>query len=236
MSDNSNFLDELVQANRILANEHVLDAFGHVSIRGLQTGYHISRSRSPELVELDDVQHYDEDSRIIGDDNRGGYLERIIHGEIYKLRPDVRAIAHFHCSSIMPFCVTGVPWLPVTHVGATIGATVPFWDERAEFGDTDLLVSTPEQGASLALALNEHSAVLLRNHGAVVIGGTVRELVMRSIQLCRNADVILQSRTLGVPRPLSAGEVELSGAKNLEPRVLQRVWDYHLTRAGLVSA
>jgi ribulose-5-phosphate 4-epimerase/fuculose-1-phosphate aldolase len=236
MSDNSDALDELVHANRILAHENVLDAFGHVSIRSAQTGFHISRSRSPELVRLDDIQHYDADSKIIGDDTRGGYLERVIHGEIYKLRPDVRAISHFHCLSIMPFCVTGTPWLPVTHVGATVGVMVPFWDEQAEFGDTDMLVSTPEQGSSLAMALNEHSAVLLRNHGAVVVGNTVRELVMRSIQLCRNADVILQSRTLGVPRPLSAGEVELSGAKNLEPRVLQRVWDYHLMRAGLAGA
>ncbi len=231
MSDQTALL-ELVQANRILAHEAVLDAFGHVSIRGAETGYHISRSRSPELVALDDIQHYDADSKIIGADTRGGYLERIIHGAIYKVRPDVRAVCHFHSPTIMPFCVTGEPWLPVTHVGATVGMTVPFWDEQAEFGDTDMLVSTPEQGAALAAALGEHSAVLLRNHGAVVVGGSVRELVMRSIQLCRNADVQLQSMAIGKIRTLTAGEVALSGAKNLEPRVLERVWDYHLARAG----
>lgn len=223
---------ELVQANRILAHEAVLDAFGHVSIRGAETGYHISRSRSPELVWLDDIQHYDAASKIIGSDSRGGYLERVLHGEIYKARPDVRAICHFHSPAIMPFCVTGEPWEPVTHVGATIGMTVPFWNEQAEFGDTDMLVSTPEQGASLAAALGSHSAVLLRNHGAVVVGGSVRELVMRSIQLCRNADVLLQSLAIGKARPLTPGEVALSGAKNLEPRVLERVWDYHLARTG----
>ncbi|TCL69474.1 class II aldolase/adducin family protein [Rhizobium sp. BK251] len=232
MSDQA-ALQELVYANRILAHERVLDAFGHVSIRGSETGYHISRSRSPELVALEDIQHYDADSGIIGSDMRGGYMERIIHGAIYKRRPDVRAVCHFHSPSIMPFCVTGRPWVPVTHVGATVGATVPFWDEQAEFGDTDMLVSTPEQGASLAEALGGHSAVLLRNHGAVVVGGTVRELVMRSIQLCRNADVLLQSMVIGEPRPLTHGEVTLSGVKNLDPRVLERVWDYHFTRAGL---
>ena len=223
---------ELVQANRILAHEKVLDAFGHVSIRGAETGYHISRSRSPELVSLEDIQHYDADSEIIGSDMRGGYLERVIHGEIFKARADVRAVCHFHSPAIMPFCVTGRPWFPVTHVGATVGTTVPFWDEQAAFGDTDMLVSTAAQGASLAAALGEHSAVLLRNHGAVVVGGTIRELVMRSIQLCRNADVLLQSLILGEPRALTRGEVALSGAKNLEPRVLERVWDYHLARAS----
>jgi ribulose-5-phosphate 4-epimerase/fuculose-1-phosphate aldolase len=234
MSDQAALL-ELVQANRILAHEKVLDAFGHVSIRGAETGYHISRSRSPELVALEDIQHYDASSKIIGPDTRGGYLERIIHGEIFNARPDVQAICHFHSPAIMPFCVTGRPWVPVTHVGATVGMTVPFWDEQAEFGDTDMLVSTPEQGASLAAALGPHSAVLLRNHGAVVVGGSVRELVMRSIQLCRNADVLLQSLAIGEPRSLTPGEVALSGAKNLEPRVLERVWDYHLARAGLAG-
>jgi ribulose-5-phosphate 4-epimerase/fuculose-1-phosphate aldolase len=232
MSDQAALL-ELVQANHILAHEKVLDAFGHVSIRGAEAGYHISRSRSPELVTLEDIQHYDAGSRIIGSDARGGYLERVIHGEIFNVRPDVRAICHFHSLAIMPFCVTGRPWVPVTHVGATVGMTVPFWDEQAEFGDTDMLVATPEQGASLAAALGEQSAVLLRNHGAVVVGGSVRELVMRSIQLCRNADVLLQSLAIGELRPLTPGEVRLSGAKNLEPRVLERVWDYHLARAGL---
>ncbi|MGV6874734.1 class II aldolase/adducin family protein [Pseudochelatococcus sp. B33] len=226
-------LQELVQANRILAYEKVLDAFGHVSIRDDETGYHISRSRSPELVSLDDIQHYDADSRIIGSDTRGGYLERIIHGAIYQVRPDVRAVCHFHSPSIMPFCATGRPWFPVTHVGATVGAAVPFWDEQEAFGDTDMLISTAEQGASLAAALGDHAAVLIRNHGAVVVGGTVRELVMRSLQLCRNADVLLQAIMIGAPRPLTPGEVALSGAKNLDPRVLQRVWDYHLARAGL---
>jgi ribulose-5-phosphate 4-epimerase/fuculose-1-phosphate aldolase len=232
---NAAALLELVQANRILAHEAVLDAFGHVSIRGAETGYHISRSRSPELVALEDIQHYDAGSSIIGPDSRGGYLERIIHGEIYKVRPDVGAICHFHSPAIMPFCVTGEPWVPVTHVGATVGMTVPFWDEQEAFGDTDMLVSTPEQGASLAAALGPHSAVLLRNHGAVVVGGSIRELVMRSIQICRNADVQLRSLAIGKVRPLTAGEVRLSGAKNLEPRVLERVWDYHLARAGLAD-
>lgn len=232
MSDQTALL-ELVHANRILAHENVLDAFGHVSIRGVETGYHISRSRSPELVWLDDIQHYDADSEIIGDDSRGGYLERVIHGEIYRLRPDVQAVCHFHSRSIMPLCVTARPWIPVTHLGATVGMTVPFWDEQAEFGDTDMLVSTPEQAASLAAALSEHSAVLLRNHGAVVVGCNIRELVMRSIQLCRDADILLQTLAVGEPRQLTPGEVALSGAKNLEPRVLERVWDYHFSRAGL---
>jgi len=225
-------LQDLVSANRILAHENVLDAFGHVSIRAVEASYYISRSRSPELVGLEDLQHYDADSRIIGSDVRSGYMERVIHGAIYKVRPDVHAVCHFHSPSIMPFCITGRPWTPVTHVSATVGMTVPFWDEQAEFGDTDMLVSTPEQAASLAAALVDCNAILMRNHGAVVVGGTVRELVMRCIQFCRNADVLLQSMMIGEPRALTPGEVALSGAKNLETRVLERVWDYYLARAN----
>jgi ribulose-5-phosphate 4-epimerase/fuculose-1-phosphate aldolase len=224
-------LQEVVDANRILAHENVLDAFGHVSIRDTEAGYHISRSRSPELVTLDDLQHYDAESRIIGSDSRGGYMERIIHGAIYKIRPDVHAVCHFHSPSILPFCVTGEPWIPVTHVGATVGMMVPFWDEQEEFGDTDMLVSTAGQADSLAATLSDAYAVLLRNHGAVVVGGSVRELVMRCVQLCKNADVLLQSMMVGKPRALTPGEVARSGAKNFEPRVLERVWDYYLARA-----
>lgn len=227
-------LDELVDANRILASEGVLDAFGHVSLRIADRAGHyaISRSISPELVTLDDLQHYDLDSVIAGPDARKGYSERVIHGEVYKARPDVGAVCHLHAPALLPFCITGVPLVPVTHLGATVGASVPMWNAQDEFGDTDMLVSTAEQGASLARALGQNAAVLLKGHGAVVVGTDIRSLVMRTIQLARNADALIKALQLGSAQPLTPGEIAMSGAKNLEPQIVARAWNYWARRAG----
>lgn len=227
-------LAELVDANRILANEDVLDAFGHVSVRlASDPGhYRISRSISPELVTLADIQRYDLTSNIADADERKGYSERVIHGEIYAARQDVGAICHLHAPGLLPFCITGVPLVPVTHLGATVGPQVPLWNSQDQFGDTDMLVSTREQGASLARALGGNAAVLLKGHGAVVVGKDIRSMVMRTIQLTRNAEALFKALQLGKPEPLTAGEIKLSGAKNLEPAILARAWDYWAKRAG----
>ncbi len=237
MSEQDARLAELVDANHILANEGVLDAFGHVSVRigDHQNRYGISRSISPELVTLADLQHYSLDSVIVGPDQRKGYSERVIHGEVYKARPDIGAVCHLHAPALLPFCISGVPLVPVTHLGATIGASVPMWNAQDEFGDTDMLVSTPDQGASLARALGQNAAVLLKGHGAVVVGADLRALVMRTIQLARNADALFKALQLGSAQPLTAGEIAMSGAKNLEPPIVARAWDYWARRAGCAA-
>ena len=227
-------LAELVEANRILAHEGVLDAFGHVSLRLTgQDSYWISRSISPELVTLGDIQHYDLESEILDGDVRRGYAERVIHGEIYKHRPDIGAVCHLHAPALLPFCISGVPLIPVTHLGATVGSTVPVWNAQDAFGDTDMLVSTKEQGASLAHTLGPNAAALLKGHGAVVVGKDIRTLVMRTVQITRNADALFKALQLGEPQPLTPGEVALSGSKNLEPAILARAWDYWAHRAGI---
>src|SRR5262249_17030309 len=133
--------EEVALGNRILANEGILDAFGHVSVRHPRNPnrYLLSRSRAPELVEPDDVLEYDLDSNVLTPTNQKLYAERVIHGEIYKARPDVMAVVHHHAPALMPFCITGTPLVPVFHLGATGGATVPFWDQYEEFGATNLL-------------------------------------------------------------------------------------------------
>jgi len=146
---------ELAVANRILGHEGVLDAFGHASLRqpGDPGRYLLPRSRSPELIEPADILEFTLDSAPVEPPKAQLYSERVIHGEIYKARPDVTAVCHHHAPAIMPYCITGAPLVPVFHVGATIGATVPYWDSQDEFGDTNLLVVKPEEGASLARAL-----------------------------------------------------------------------------------
>jgi HCOMODA/2-hydroxy-3-carboxy-muconic semialdehyde decarboxylase len=228
---------EIAIANRILANEGVLDAFGHVSARHpTDPGrYLLSRSRSPLLIEPADVLEYTLDSEPVKPASALLYAERVIHGCIYQARPDVMAVCHHHAPAIMPFCVAGVPLLPVFHLGAAIGEYVPFWDQHDEFGATNLLVVKPEEGRSLARTLGKHSAVLMDRHGATVVGGGIRELVSRSIFMCQNADYQLRARALGSPNVLHAGEVKLAGTISMMPNVVTRTWEFWSMRLAMTG-
>lgn len=232
MPDTTAVIEELTVANRILAHEGVLDMFGHISMRHPHNPerYLMSRSRSPEVVESADILEYTLDSEPVKAPTARLYSERVIHGEIYKMRGDVMAVCHNHAPAVMPFCVTGKPIVPVFHVGAVIGGEIPFWDQHDEFGNTDLLVVKPEEGRSLARALGPHSVVLMRRHGSTVVGGGLRELVARSILLCHNATYLLQALLIGTPQPLYPGEIGPAGEINLRPGVLARTWEYWSTR------
>src|SRR5829696_8939822 len=203
---------ELALASRMLANEGVLDAFGHVSMRHPSDSgrYLLPRSRSPQLIEPADVLEYTLDSEPVRAPKEKLFAERVIHGCIYEARPDVMAVCHHHAAAVLPFCIAGVPIVPVFHLGAAVGEDMPFWNQRDEFGDTNMLVVKPEEGRSLARALGPHAAVLMNNHGATVVGGDIRELVSRAIFMCQNADYQLKARLLGKVETLTAGETRLA--------------------------
>ena len=219
---------EVALANRILANEGVLDAFGHVSLRhpADPSRYLLSRSRSPGLIEPDDVLEFTLDSEPAAPPSVQLYAERVIHGCIYQARPDVTAVCHHHAAAVMPFCIAGVPIVPVFHLGAAGGETLPFWNQRDEFGDTNLLVVKPEEGRSLARALGSHGAVLMNHHGATVVGCDLRELVSRSIFMCQNADYQLRAHLLGKVATLTAGETKLNGVLNAMHNVNNHTREY----------
>src|SRR5262245_55758413 len=223
---------ELALANRMVAHEGVLDAFGHVSVRHPDDPgrYLLSRSRSPELVEPDDLVEFDLDSEPVTPQSVKLYGERVIHGEIYKARPDVAAVSHHHSAAFMPYCVSGEEVVPVYHLGAVIGTRAPFWDQRDEFGDTNLLVVKPEEGASLARALGPYWVVLMRRHGATVAGTSLRDCVFRTIYSCRNAEYQLQAERTGTIGPLSTGEAEQAGEIHQQPGPLNRAWEYWVRR------
>jgi HCOMODA/2-hydroxy-3-carboxy-muconic semialdehyde decarboxylase len=223
---------EIALASRILANEGVLDAFGHVSLRhpGDPQKFLLSRSRSPQLVEPDDILEFTPDAEPVRPPAVSLFAERVIHGCIYQARPEVMAVCHHHAPAVLPFCIAGVPIVPVFHLGAAAGEVVPFWDQQDEFGDTNLLVVKPEEGRSLARALGAHAAVLMRHHGATVVGGDLRELVSRAIFMCQNAVYQLQAHLLGKVLPLTAGEARLAGSINAMPNVVGRTWEYWSTR------
>ncbi|MGB6535341.1 MAG: class II aldolase/adducin family protein, partial [Xanthobacteraceae bacterium] len=227
-------IEELALANRILGNEGVLDAFGHVSARhpGDSSRYLLSRSRSPALIEPSDILQFTLDSEPVKPPKVHLYAERVIHGCIYQARPDVMAVCHHHAPAIMPFAIAGKPIVPVFHLGAAMGEAPPFWDQHDEFGDTNLLVVKEEEGRSLARALGQHAAVLMNRHGATVVGGGLRELVSRAIFMCQNAEYQLRALMLGAPEALHRGEIRLAGALSRMPTVGARTWEYWSARLG----
>jgi ribulose-5-phosphate 4-epimerase/fuculose-1-phosphate aldolase len=223
---------ELALANRMLAHEGVLDAFGHVSVRHPDDPgrYLLSRSRAPELVEPADILEFTLDSKPLTPPTARLYGERVIHGEIYKARPDVTAVCHHHAPAIMPYCVSGEEVVPIYHLGAVIGVKAPFWDQRHDFGDTNLLVIKPAEGASLAKALGPHWVVVMRRHGATVAGRNLREAVFRSVYSCRNAEYLTQAKAHGSPSPLNRTEAERAADYNLAPGPVGRAWEYWAMR------
>jgi len=226
---------ELALANRIVANEGVIDAFGHVSMRHPDNPkrYLLSRSRAPELVTPDDFIEYDLDSQPARDPGVGQYSERVIHGEIYKARPEVNAVCHHHCPAFMPLLATGTDYMPIFHLGAVGGIRPPFWDQRDEFGDTNMLVVKPEEGASLARALGKHWMVLMMRHGVTVAGTSVRDSVFRSVYTARNAEYQVRSLTIGSDiATLSAGETMLAGQISAKTTGLTRSWEYWSMRVA----
>jgi len=190
-------LDDLVTANRILANEGVVDGYGHVSVRNPANAsrYFLARAGAPALVTAADIVEYDLDSNPASGSG-AGYMERFIHGEIYKARPDVTAVVHCHCLDVIPFAAANVPLKPMYHMGYFIVEGVPVFDIRSVAGMTDMLVSTPKLGQSLAQVLGRRSAALMRGHGAVVVADSLHVVVAKAYYLNVNARLQLQAMQL----------------------------------------
>jgi ribulose-5-phosphate 4-epimerase/fuculose-1-phosphate aldolase len=229
---------ELATASRILSMENVLDAFGHVSVRHptRPDRYLISRYSAGELVTPEHIVELTLDSEPVGAKNVRLFSEVPIHGCIYQARPDVQAVCHHHADAVMPFCIAGIELLPVFHIGATTGEKVPFWDSRDEFGDTRLVVTTPEEGRSLARALGSHWMVLMRRHGATVAARSLREAVFRTVYSAKNAELQLRTMAVGVPGPLTAGEVNMAGNHVMGERSMGRAWEYWTMRLAKYDA
>jgi ribulose-5-phosphate 4-epimerase/fuculose-1-phosphate aldolase len=219
-------------ANRLLANEGILDAFGHVSMRHPTDPdrFFISRHRAPKLVQPSDVLEFTLDLKPVVPTNVRLYGEMVIHSCIYEARPDVTAVVHHHAPTILPYCISGMALKPVYHLGATMGAHVPFWDSRDDFGDTPLVVVKPEEGRSLAKALGKHWTILMRRHGATVAATSVRELIFRTIYTCRNAELQSQAHAHGQVDALTPAEAEKASAYNLQPNPVERAWDFWVQR------
>jgi HCOMODA/2-hydroxy-3-carboxy-muconic semialdehyde decarboxylase len=164
---------------------------------------------------------------------RTPYGERMIHGAIYELRPEVHAVVHNHSYAVVPFSLVGRKLVPVVHVGSVIGEEVPVWDIRDAFGDTDMLVRTMEQGRDLARLAAGHTCVLMRGHGAVVTARELRQAVLTAVYLQVNASIQADAMRFGEPKPLSPGEIKLTRETQFSPLSMERAWEYFCSRAGV---
>ena len=221
-------IEDLVAANRILAMQDVLDGWGHVSVRHNRdpNRFLLSRSLAPELITAKDILEFDLDNDPVDAKGRNLYTERFIHGEIYKTRPDVAAVAHMHAPPVIPFGVIDVPLKPIYHRAAFIALGVPIFEIRDVAGITDLLIRNPELGRALAKSIADKPAVLMRGHGATVVGPTLQRLVGRSIFLAMNAT--LQAQAMALAPGGRIKYLDLEEARLIEAREgygLGRAWE-----------
>jgi ribulose-5-phosphate 4-epimerase/fuculose-1-phosphate aldolase len=219
-------IEDLVAASRILAREGVLDGYGHISARSDKRPGHfiMSRSRAPALVTPADLMELDAESEALPGDERKGFIERYIHGEIYRTRPDVMAIVHSHSPSVIPFGVTKTRLRPIYHMGSFLWSGAPVWDIRKVREESDLLVRDRPLGKALAEALGSCACVLMRGHGMTVVGANVQEAVFRAIYTEMNARLQLQAMQLEGPIEfLTDEEGRRSTAANAG--TLERPWE-----------
>jgi HCOMODA/2-hydroxy-3-carboxy-muconic semialdehyde decarboxylase len=225
VSASKSLIEDVVAGSRVLAQQGVLDAYGHVSARSDKRPdrFIMSRSRAPALVTAADIMEHDADSEVVGDE-RKGFLERYIHGEIYRARPEVMAVVHSHSPSVVPFGITKSKLRPVYHMASFLWSGTPVFDIRKEKEDNDLLIRDRPLGKALAQSLGKCTCVLMRGHGMTVVGDCVAEAVFRSIYTEMNARLQWQAGQLEGPMEfLSDQEGKRSTVTNRS--TLERPWE-----------
>jgi ribulose-5-phosphate 4-epimerase/fuculose-1-phosphate aldolase len=237
MSNLDALIQDLVIANRILAREEVVDAYGHVSVRHSddRNRFLIARSLAPELVGPADIVELDLDGRPVHGADRSLYLERFIHAAIFAARPEIMAVVHAHAEDTLPFGIAaGTKLRPVIHAGSFIGSEVPVWDIADKFGDTNLLVTNMAQAEDLAKCLGADSVALMRGHGFAAAARSLIEVVRLSVYLPRNARALMRAMQLGGEiKYLSPGEIEARN-RGYSPYSVEtwRSWEYWANKAG----
>jgi ribulose-5-phosphate 4-epimerase/fuculose-1-phosphate aldolase len=233
-SVDAELLDDLVAANRILADQGVLDGFGHVSARHDNDPnlFLLARSMAPALVTAADIMAFDLDGNPIDARGRTAYLERFIHSEIYKTHPEVRAVVHSHSPAVIPFGVVGVALRPIFHLGGFLGAGVPVFEIRDTGGEaTDMLVRNPGLGAALARTLGGAPVALMRGHGDVVVGRSVKEAVFRAVYTEVNARLQSEALRLGQGQVVFLSEEEARRAAETNNAQVGRPWELWKAKA-----
>ncbi len=222
----SELLEDLALANHILVNEGVLDGFGHISVRHPThpERVFIARSMAPALVTPEDIVEVDLNGEVHDAQGRRTYVERFIHSAIYKARPDVMSVIHSHSPAVIPFGVTGARLRPICHMSGFLGATTPVFDIRHSAGDsTDLLVSSQALGEALAKVLGSSSVALMRGHGSVTVGNSIKQAVFRGVYTESNARLQAEASRLGEITFLT--EAEAKATSDMNDKHLDRPWE-----------
>lgn len=230
-------IEDIVTGSRVLADFGVLDGFGHVSARhpANPNRFLMSRSLAPALVTADDIMEFDLDGNAMDARGRSLFLERFIHSEIYRARPDVMSVVHTHSPGVIPYTISQVPLRAVFHNAAFLAAGAPVWDIRKDFGETDMLVRDAAIGKALALTLGDKSVVLMRGHGDVTVGPSVKLAVFRAYYTDVNARLQSQAIALGSqPSYLTPGEGAKADAVDLA--IIDRIWNLWKMRVPTTPA
>ena len=235
MSDLDQLKEDLVTANRILANHNVVDSFGHVTVRHPDNParFLMSRARAPACVELNDLMEFTLDGEVVGREPGKPYSERFIHGAIFEARPEIMAVVHNHSPNVVPFSVVKKQcFCAIMHMAAPVGRDVPNWDIRDKFGDvTNLLVTNMNMARDLAKSLGARTVALMRGHGCVVVGKSLREVVFTSIYTEINAQMLGKALALGEVTSLSDGEIA-ANTKGRAGFTLERGWENWCREVG----
>ena len=230
-------IDDLVIANHILVHEGVLDGFGHISVRHDRdpSRFLIARSMAPGLVTAGDIVECDLDGQVHDAQGRNTYVERFIHSEIYRARPDVMSVVHSHSPAIIPFGVTGARLRPICHMSGFLGAQVPVFEIRHAAGEaTDLLVRNQALGQALAASLGDANVALMRGHGNAVVGRSIQQAVFRAIYTESNARLQSEAMRMGEINFLTPGEAQ--AASDMNDQHLDRPWQLWKRRAQQAMA
>lgn len=221
----SEVLSDLVVANHILVNEGVFDGFGHISVRdpGNPERFYIARSMAPALVMLEDLVSVDLDGVVHDAQGRHTYVERFIHSEIFRARPEVMSIIHSHSPAVIPFGVTGARLRPISHMSGFLGAVTPVYEIRHSAGETsDLLIRNQALGVSLAQCLGQANVALMRGHGSVTVGTSIQQAVFRGIYTENNARLQALAAPLGEINFLT--DAEAQATSDMNDQHLDRPW------------
>jgi ribulose-5-phosphate 4-epimerase/fuculose-1-phosphate aldolase len=231
----SDLVDRLVYANRILYDQGIVDGLGHVSVRHPdQDGvFLLSCNRAPGLVKRQDIVCYDLDGNAVSETTERPYLERFIHSEIYRARPDVVAVVHSHSPSVIPFAITHNPLKPVFHMSGFLGSGSAHFEIREAVGNSDMLIRSAYLGEALAKSLGKHNCVLMRGHGSTVVGTSLEQVVYRAIYAEVNAKLQLAANGLGAISFLNEEEAKL--ASDMNDGQIPRSWNLWVTRLGQVD-
>ena len=227
--------EKLAMANRILYDQGVVDGFGHISVRHPESPGHflLSCNRAPGLVTASDILTYDMNGELAVPSDKRSYLERFIHSEIYKARPDVMSVVHSHSQSVIPFGVTGQRLRPIFHMSGFLGSGSALFEIRDSAGNTDMLIRNTGLGKALAASMGQSNCVLMRGHGSTTVGPSIEVAVYRAIYAEVNAKLQIQAAALGPVNFLNEEEAALAAATT-EGQVV-RAWDLWRGRIGAMA-